>query len=130
MASSLSKRCAPSPLPSLAPQKRQAVFILTLSCRYGVVRNDGEGCTHGVAGSSVDVAMALQYLVDASRLQLHNSRKDGLPGFYDVAPVEDKVLYVLYRFKGLLHEVFVDDDAPLLLPLKSHCLPDALQRKL
>ncbi len=93
------------------------------------MRNDGEGQTHGVAGSSVDVALALQYLVDGSRLQLHNSRKAGLPGFYDAAPVEDKVLYVLYRFKGKLHEVFVDDDAPLLLPLKSHCLPDALQRK-
>jgi DnaJ family protein C protein 11 len=94
-----------------------------------MLRNDGEGKTHGVAGSSVDVCIALQYLVESSRLQLHNSRKSGLPGFYDVAPVEDKVLYVLYRFKGRLHEVFVDDDAPLLLPLKSHCLPDALQRK-
>jgi hypothetical protein len=32
-------------------------------------------------------------------------------------------------FKGKLHEVFVDDEAPLMLPLKSHCLPDAAQRR-
>jgi hypothetical protein len=38
------------------------------------------------------------------------------------------VLYVLYRFKGRLHETFVDDAAPLLLPLKSHSLPDAARR--
>ncbi len=93
------------------------------------MKNDSEGNTHGVAGSSVEVALALQYLVENSHLQLHDSRKAGLPGFYDVAPMEDKVLYVLYRFKDKLHEVFVDDDAPLLLPLKLHCLPDTRQRK-
>ena len=95
---------------------------------YGMVKNDAQGNTLGVKGSSVDVALALQYLVDSSRLQLHSSRKAGLPGFYDVAPAEDKVLYVLYRFKGKLHEVFVDDEAALMLPLKSHCLPDGAQR--
>lgn len=94
------------------------------------MKNDGEGNTHGVKGSSLDVALALQYLVEGSRLQLHNSRKAGLPGFYDVAPAEDKVLYVLYRFKGKLHEVFVDDEEPLMLPLKSHCLPESTQRRL
>jgi hypothetical protein len=97
--------------------------------RYGIVKNDDAGITHGLDGSSVHVALALQYFVEGSRLQLHASRKSGLPGFYDVAPAEDKVLYVLYRFKGKLHEVFVDDEAPLLLPLKAHCLPDAAQRR-
>jgi DnaJ homolog subfamily C member 11 len=94
-----------------------------------MVKNDGEGNTHGLHGSSVDVALALQYFVEGSRLQLHSSCKSGLPGFYDVAPAEEKVLYVLYMFKGKLHEVFVDDEAPLMLPLKSHYLPDAAQRR-
>jgi hypothetical protein len=55
------------------------------------VKNDSEGNTVGVRGCSVDVALALQYLVEGSRLQLHSARKAGLPGFYDVAPTEDKV---------------------------------------
>jgi hypothetical protein len=67
------------------------------------VKNDSEGNTLGVKGSSVDVALALQYLVDGSRLQLHAARKAGLPGFYDVAPTEDKVLLVGCRHM-LSHE--------------------------
>ena len=103
--------------------------LVVVKAVYGIVKNDGGGNTDGVKGSSVDVALALQYLVESSRMQLHSSSKAGLPGVYDAAAGEEKVLYVLYSFKGRLHEVFVDDEAPLMLPLKSHCLPDAAQRR-
>jgi len=77
---------------------------------------------------SLEVSAALQYLLEDSRLQLFNSSKAGLPGFCDPCPGEDKRLYVLYRFKGRLHEVVVGDTAPLSLPLERHLLPPGAKR--
>eukprot|EP00802_Teleaulax_amphioxeia_P010840 Tamp_10870.p1 GENE.Tamp_10870~~Tamp_10870.p1 ORF type:complete len:660 (+),score=96.02 Tamp_10870:65-1981(+) len=63
------------------------------------------------------VTSPLQYLAEDSKLQLFNSCKSGLPGFCDPCPGEEKALYVLYRFKGLLHEVCVADTNPLTIPV-------------
>jgi len=77
---------------------------------------------------NMEVTEALQYLLEDSKLQLFNSSKKGLPGFCDPSPGEDKQLYVLYKFKGRLHEVVVADSAPLSLPLERHLLPPAAAR--
>lgn len=39
-------------------------------------------------------------------------------GFYDPCFGEKKSLKVVYRFKNILHQVQVDDLAPLIAPLK------------
>jgi len=72
--------------------------------------------------TTVEVTVPLQYLLEDSKLQLFNSAKSGLPGFCDPAPGEEKQLYVLYRFKGRLHEVIIGDRQPLLMPLERDLL--------
>lgn len=72
--------------------------------------------------TTIDVTTPLQYLLEDSKLQLFNSAKSGLPGFCDPAPGEEKQLYVLYRFKGRLHEVLIGDRQPLLMPLERDLL--------
>ncbi len=72
--------------------------------------------------TTIDVTIPLQYLLEDSKLQLFSSEKSGLPGFCDPAPGEDKQLYVLYRFKGKLHEALIGDRQPLFMPLERDLL--------
>jgi len=72
--------------------------------------------------TTIEVTTPLQYLLEDSKLQLFNSAKSGLPGFCDPAPGEDKQLYVLYRFKGKLHEALIGDRQPLFMPLERDVL--------
>jgi len=74
------------------------------------------------------VTAPVQYLAEDSKLQLFNSSKAGLPGFCDPCPGEEKALYVLYRFKGLLHEVCVRDNSALTIPLMRDKLPEFATR--
>jgi hypothetical protein len=77
---------------------------------------------------SADARCSRQYLAEDSKLQLFNSSKAGLPGFFDPAPGEAKELYVLYRFRGRLHEVTGADEAPLCIPLQRDALPESTSR--
>ncbi len=87
--------------------------------RRGVAEDDEWPCE---GETTIDVTTPLQYLLEDSKLQLFSSEKSGLPGFCDPAPGEDKQLYVLYRFKGKLHEALIGDRQPLLMPLERDLL--------
>jgi DnaJ family protein C protein 11 len=43
-----------------------------------------------------------------------------LDGFYDVCIGEEKQLFIRYLFHDRIHEVLVEDEEPVGLPLKSH----------
>lgn len=82
-------------------------------------------------GPYVDVTVPLQCHIDDSRFVFAggaSSSFEQLRGFYNPAPLlsgSDVALYVLYRFRGHLHEVTVSDCSKLTLPLRSHlCLSD------
>ncbi|KAL8440302.1 hypothetical protein Efla_007192 [Eimeria flavescens] len=84
---------------------------------------------HHLEGPFVDVTVALQCQIDDSRFVFSGgacASFEQLPGFFNPAPLlsgGDVALYILYRFRGLLHEVTVSDGSKLALPLKSHlCL--------
>ena len=109
----------PAPLPAeadVAPPPTARRSSLTADQEWPGVEEDDCGF--------LVVTSPVQYLAEDSKLQLFNSSKSGLPGFCDPCPGEDKVLYVLYRFKGFLHEVCIPDQAPLSIPLKRDKLPE------
>ncbi|EFA83820.1 DNAJ heat shock N-terminal domain-containing protein [Heterostelium album PN500] len=68
----------------------------------------------------IDVTIALQYIVEDSKLELYPNKKSDMLGFYDPCIGEHKQLRVSYFFQGKLHQVTVNDEDLLRMPLKSH----------
>jgi len=62
------------------------------------------------------VTIPLQCLIKDSILSLPEANKFKLPGFYDPCPEREKKLYIRYRFRGILKEVFCLDNGKLRLP--------------
>lgn len=79
-----------------------------------------------LVGPLIDVALPMQCLVERHRLLLPGgalASKADLPGFYNPTPLNTEVelsLYVLYDFRGQLHEVIVGDRETLSLPFRRH----------
>ncbi|KAG8733748.1 hypothetical protein FRC11_003095 [Ceratobasidium sp. 423] len=72
---------------------------------------------------TIDVSAPLQLLVNSSQLAIPGGRsKAGLLGFYDPCLGERKSLQVKYTFRSRLHQVTVDDRAPVELPLRDHAI--------
>ncbi|CAD6887578.1 unnamed protein product [Tilletia laevis] len=70
-----------------------------------------------------DVTVPLQNLVTNGQLIIPGGRpKFGINGFFDPCMGERKHLFVRYVFRHQLHEVQVDDVAPLAAPLRIHQL--------
>lgn len=68
----------------------------------------------------IDVRIPLQCMVLDSKLILREASKANIPGFYDPCIGERKYLRTKYEFRGLLHEVTVEDFEPLVIPRMSH----------
>jgi len=83
-----------------------------------------------LVGPVVTVTTPVQCLVESHMIFLPGgaaASKADLPGFYNPLPLETDMelsLYVLYEFKGRLHEVIVGDRETLSLPLKKHAVPE------
>lgn len=93
--------------------------LIIVQAVYGLLVGTVE---EGDAVPMIDVTVPLQCLVKESALKLHGASKANLVGFYDPCPDEEKVLRVRYRFQGELHEVTIDDDKELKIPLSKHRL--------
>jgi len=69
----------------------------------------------------IDVTVAVQSLVNNSQLLMSGGRsKSNIVGFYDPCFGEEKRLRILYKFQDKLHQLEVDDLAPVTAPMKSH----------
>ncbi|KAG8743197.1 hypothetical protein FRC10_000268 [Ceratobasidium sp. 414] len=90
--------------------------LIILDARYGPSKQmDG--------GESIDVAVPLQLLVNASQLSIPGGRsKAGLLGFFDPCAGERKELRVTYMFRGRVHVAGVEDRAGVDLPLRGHAV--------
>lgn len=82
-----------------------------------------------LVGPFIDVTVPLQCLVEQHTIVLPggaSASKADLPGFYNPAPLDLEVehsLYVLYEFRGALHEVIVSDRETLSLPRRKQEVP-------
>jgi len=72
---------------------------------------------------SLNVTRQLQCAVENSKLILPSgeSKYFQVDGVFDPAVGESKGLWVRYYFRGIIHQVFIKDEARLMIPLKSHC---------
>ncbi|KAJ8983350.1 hypothetical protein NQ317_003155 [Molorchus minor] len=68
----------------------------------------------------LDVTVPVQCLVKDSKLVIHDRTKSELPGFFDPALGEDKMLHIVYNYHDQPHEVTIKDNEPLRLPKTSH----------
>lgn len=79
-------------------------------------------------GPCVDVTIPVQCLVEKHSIMLPggaSQSKADLPGFYNPTPLErgtELSLYVMYEFKGKLHEVTVGDRETLRIPKRQHAV--------
>ena len=69
-------------------------------------------------GTVVDVTVPLQALVSNSQLHVHATSKASILGFFDPCPGEPKQLRIRYVFRKTMHEVTVDDDEAVALPMR------------
>lgn len=93
--------------------------LLILEAWYGklIDNQPGDGLHHPKV---IDVRIPLQCMVVDSKLILRESSKVSIPGFYDPCIGEKKFLKVIYEFRGMPHEVTVENSEPLIIPRVSH----------
>ncbi|BFZ23520.1 hypothetical protein BsWGS_26560 [Bradybaena similaris] len=97
--------------------------LVILKALYGKLQlaSDGEVTVN----SCIDVVIPLQALVKDSKLIIpETASKSGLPGFYDPFISEEKKLYIRYKFRGRLHQVFISDTEPVRLPQQKHAMQE------
>jgi len=121
-------------------RERKAGGVLVRTALYGDLRLREElleECSSGqraiqaedLVGPVLEVATPLQCLVEKHTIMLPGgaaASKADLPGFYNPLPLcndAELSLYVLYEFKGALHEVIVGDRETLSVPLRRHAVP-------
>lgn len=98
-------------------QAKQGLIIL--EAWYGKLFD--KETVDGVTESKiVDVRIPLQCLVGDSKLIIRENTKVNVPGFYDPCFGETKHLRVGYEFRGMAHEVTIEDSEPLIIPRRSH----------
>lgn len=121
-------------------RERAARGVIVKKALYGDLRLHRDSLEEGLAGKRtieaddlvgpvLEVVGPLQSLVEQHTIVLPggaSSSKADLPGFYNPNPLNPEVelsLYVLYEFKGHLHEVIVGDRETLSLPYRRHAIP-------
>jgi len=114
--------------------------VVIVSCLYGTLANEkGEmlpqlskwqsgldDVPEELRGGCVDVSLAVQCLVENSKLQLWDGSKSSLPGVWDPCPGEDKWILINYLYQNVKHQSFTPDDEAVKLPKTSHRVAAAL----
>ncbi|XP_066253617.1 dnaJ homolog subfamily C member 11 isoform X1 [Euwallacea similis] len=92
-------------------------FLIITNLMLKVLLESGDA---ELSNDVVDVTIPVQCLVKDSKLVIHENSKSYLPGFYDPALGEEKVLRVVYNYHEQPHEVTIKDNESLRLPKTSH----------
>ncbi|CRK99043.1 CLUMA_CG011955, isoform A [Clunio marinus] len=94
--------------------------LVILHAFYGKFDDDEDNLEEMVAddrSSFIDVKIPLQCLVKDSNITVHTSLKYELPGFYDPAIGENKVLKVQFKYRNNLETVVIEEKDEIKLPL-------------
>ncbi|XP_044266778.1 dnaJ homolog subfamily C member 11 [Tribolium madens] len=95
--------------------------LVIIKAIYGKISTDpNELGDHEVTNEIIDVTVPIQCTVKDSKLVLHENTKSQLPGFFDPAMGEDKMLHIIYNYREQPHEVTIKDNESLRLPKTSH----------
>ncbi|EFA04019.2 dnaJ homolog subfamily C member 11 isoform X1 [Tribolium castaneum] len=95
--------------------------LVVIKAIYGKISTDpNEVGDHEVTNEIIDVTIPIQCTVKDSKLVLHENTKSQLPGFFDPAIGEDKMLHIIYNYREQPHEVTIKDNESLRLPKTSH----------
>ncbi|XP_019878016.1 dnaJ homolog subfamily C member 11 [Aethina tumida] len=73
-----------------------------------------------VSNEVLDVTKPVQCLVKDSKLVIYEHTKSELPGFFDPALGDEKMLHIIYNYRDQPHEVTVSDGESIRLPKTSH----------
>ncbi|KAH8333301.1 hypothetical protein KR074_008568 [Drosophila pseudoananassae] len=76
-----------------------------------------EGSTQFKPEQSLDVTIPIQCLVKDGTLQLYESSKSDLPGFYDPSIGDEKILRIEYTYQNQFQVINVKDNEALRLPM-------------
>lgn len=71
-------------------------------------------------GSCIDITLAIQCLVEESRMQLWEGSKSSLPGVWDPCPGEGKWILIQYLYQNVKHQTFCPEEDAVKLPKNSH----------
>ncbi|CAH1183672.1 unnamed protein product [Phaedon cochleariae] len=96
--------------------------LVIIKAIYGRIMRDTNQ-QHGDAELSsevLDVTIPVQCLVKDSKLVIHDRTKSELPGFFDPALGEEKMLHIIYNYHDQPHEVTIADNDSLRLPKTAH----------
>ena len=95
--------------------------LVIINARYGILQPQGPSLAPPYP-LSVDVTVPLQHFVLDSKLLLPEGPKHGLVGFYDVDPAtsDRRQLRITYWFRGSKHDVTLDEQDAVALPLVEH----------
>ena len=125
----MKERCREAEAAVQLMQETVERVVATERARGGLVIVEAwYGCLFGTQTSSdptappkvIDVRIPLQCLVGDSKLILRDSAKSIITGFFDPCIGERKHLRVRYEFRGMLHEVTIENSEPLFIPRESH----------
>lgn len=94
--------------------------LLIVEAWYGKLFDHHTGEDALLEPKVIDVRIPLQCMVTDSKLILRETSKANIPGFYDPCVGERKYLRTKYEFRGLPHEVTVENSEPLVIPRISH----------
>nr|CAI5854429.1 unnamed protein product [Callosobruchus analis] len=91
--------------------------LVIIKAIYGkIVKDANQQGDMEMSNDVVDVTIPVQCLVKDSKLVIHERTKSELPGFFDPALGEEKMLHIIYTYHDDPHEVTVADNEPLRLP--------------
>ncbi|KAG5681382.1 hypothetical protein PVAND_010824 [Polypedilum vanderplanki] len=105
-------------------EEEQKDGLLILYAFYGKFNDDDDNTsldkiTIHEDSSLIDVKIPLQCLVKDSAIVVHSSSlKYDLPGFFDPAIGEDKVLKIQYKYRNQIDSIEFDEKDEIKLPLQ------------
>ncbi|XP_075166625.1 dnaJ homolog subfamily C member 11 [Haematobia irritans] len=98
----------------IVEEERENRGLVIVKATYGQTKEDNQN--EFIPEASIDVTIPVQCLVKDSTLEMFNTSKSDLPGFYDPCIGESKVLRIDYMHNNVNKTIIVKDTETVRLP--------------